>query len=49
MSSQFRRYLLQSSAWRVFAVAARPVIYAPVSDRLMKIMAAGAGDGVGNA
>lgn len=40
----FRRFLLQSTAWRCFSVAAPRVIYARPGARLMQLMDLGAGD-----
>jgi len=40
----FRRFLLQSTAWRCFSVAAPRVIYARPGARLSQLMDLGAGD-----
>lgn len=43
----FRRFLLQSTAWRCFSVAAPRVIYARPGSRLIQIMDLGSGDYAG--
>jgi len=47
MNSRFRRFLLQSVAWRTFAPTVPQIIYAAPGERLLRVMAAGAGDPMG--